>query len=183
MCPHLPSGPSIPPAQPYCPLHLTSHLLQPLFQVLTSLLSHLLQPGPSHWSFTQTPHQPSYLLLSSNEASNPLSPIPAVCSPTLDHSSSSGPMAPLAESHGGSAPWGGPHLSWDGWTPAKATGIPPCPDPSCCGGLWASLKRLCGQWRSRIQSCLGPSATGVIEWGFPLRAEGVRRPHDTPALC
>lgn len=88
-------------------------------------------------------------------------------------------MAPLAESHGSSAPWGGPHLSWDGWIPAKATGIPPCPDPSCCGGLWASLKRLCGQWRSRVQSCLGPSATGVIEWGFPLRADGVRTPHDT----
>lgn len=90
------SPPSIPPALPYCPLHLISHL--PTCYSLCSWYSSpsyltFYSPVNPAGPFTQTRHQPSHLLLPPNQASSPLGPMPAVCPPALDHSSSSGPTS------------------------------------------------------------------------------------------
>lgn len=132
-----------------------SHPLQPL--LLNSPPSSLTFHSPAHPAgpFMQTLHQPSHFLLSPVRLSTP-SATSQLCPPKLDPSSSSGPIVPLAESHGCSAPQGGSHLSWDDLIPANSTGITPHPAPSCLCGLWASLKCLCGQWRSRIQGQIPP---------------------------
>lgn len=138
---HSPSVPSTFPGFPPTPASASK---------LISLLSHLPQLSPSRWSLHADPLPAIPLSPVPSESSSPLSHIPAVCPSRLDPSSSSGPMVPPAESHGCSGPQGGPHLSWDDLIPANSTGIPPHTAPSCHYGLWASLKRLCGQWRSRI---------------------------------
>lgn len=145
---HSPSASSTFPGFPPTPVSASK---------LISLLSHLPQLSPSRWSLHADPLPAIPLSPVPSESSSPLSHIPAVCPPTLDPSSSSGPMVPPAESHGCSGPQGGPHLSWDDLIDTSKVNRD---TPSYCSQLplWPLGLSQTPVWTVEIQD-IGPNPT------------------------